>query len=500
MKRRIGRAAALWVGAIWMALALSASSVRADKPAMVLEGDGLKVVITNYTEETGVLRGVIQRQKESWPFEGKEDEDDTGDLIRGHFTAGEAKFRFTARQVNDTDFLFVTDNRTYRLKMPAEAPPPPPGVPNPLADEKTPPNPLGDSNAPPAPVPAPSGLQPNPQPAGNQAAAAFKADSIRLSLHHFPDATMGAPAAYAVLLPEGWQASGHVEWQPVGELLFPQQRFEIRSPRGGKITYVPAVTMAYANAPALGQRQGEPAPDNFPQWLTNTLGRATQTISNLQLVDAKRQEHVERQMDENDRATGAIQQGTRREAWLITLEYDEAGIRRRDELTIVFVAYQPFRGLNGFVSQSWAFWTNQIVSAPAASFEKDKPELYAVCQTVRTTPGWFLQSQAIIREASQRRSAEIWETIKKRGQQINNRLSDAEYRAYKNTVNSDAAQRTRIKTIWETDDFRDTNGEIVNLPMHYKHVFSDGNGKYVLTNNSLDKPGELWTEIQRLDP
>jgi hypothetical protein len=59
----------------------------------------------------------------------------------------------------------------------------------------------------------------------------------------------------------------------------------------------------------------------------------------------------------------------------------------------------------------------------------------------------------------------------------------------------DKAQRQRVNSIYETDDFRDTNGQTVNLPMHYRHVFSDGNGNYVLSNSS-DRPTGNWSEIQ----
>jgi hypothetical protein len=86
--------------------------------------------------------------------------------------------------------------------------------------------------------------------------------------------------------------------------------------------------------------------------------------------------------------------------------------------------------------------------------------------------------------------------IRRRGEQIN-RLSDEEYARYRKAFSgSDAAQRDPINTIYETSDYKDADGQIANLPMHYHHVFSDGKGNYVLSNNSNDKPGELWTAIQ----
>jgi hypothetical protein len=129
--------------------------------------------------------------------------------------------------------------------------------------------------------------------------------------------------------------------------------------------------------------------------------------------------------------------------------------------------------------------------------------LYAAAGGVRPTPQWFVQSQALLAELSRMRADARWAAIRERGRQINQRFSDDEYRRYKEKMASssssdatgDAAQRDRINTIYETDDFRDTTGGIVNLPMHYQHVYSDGKGNYVLTNDSGNKPGELWNAI-----
>ena len=80
---------------------------------------------------------------------------------------------------------------------------------------------------------------------------------------------------------------------------------------------------------------------------------------------------------------------------------------------------------------------------------------------------------------------------------MDKQLSDADYARYKqSTSSSNGAQRDRINAIYETSDYRDADGQVVNLPMHYKNVFSDGNGSYVLSDDSRDKPGELWKTLE----
>jgi hypothetical protein len=97
---------------------------------------------------------------------------------------------------------------------------------------------------------------------------------------------------------------------------------------------------------------------------------------------------------------------------------------------------------------------------------------------------------------ARQRTANNWEIIKARGRQIN-QLSDDQYDKYKReTASSDAAQRQRIQGIYETSDYKDANGDIVNLPMHYNNVFSDGKGNYVLSNNSQDRPSSGWKAIR----
>ncbi len=166
---------------------------------------------------------------------------------------------------------------------------------------------------------------------------------------------------------------------------------------------------------------------------------------------------------------------------------------------MMFAVLPPIDNVNIF-AQTWAIYTTYQISAPADTFDAQKQELYAAAGSVRATPQWFMQSQALLAELSRIRTEARWAAIRKRGEEINKRFSDAEYKQYREkfSATSDSSQRTRINSIYETDDFRDTNGDIVNLPMHYQHVYSDGKGNYVLTNNTQNKPGELWNEIQTI--
>lgn len=56
-------------------------------------------------------------------------------------------------------------------------------------------------------------------------------------------------------------------------------------------------------------------------------------------------------------------------------------------------------------------------------------------------------------------------------------------------------------TILETEDFRDRNGETVRLSSHYNHVYSNGQGEYILSNDPSSHPAvELGQDWQAITP
>jgi hypothetical protein len=304
---------------------------------------------------------------------------------------------------------------------------------------------------------------------------------------------MGVREAYAVLLPVGWSAKGQIQWQPVGEASFPQQKIEIDSPQKGHISFQPLMTFIYTEAQGVGT-QGIPAPANLPQWLAAMIPRANPGIRNVRLVKSSRDAKAEAFMKNMEVSTGGSG-GMQREVHVVVLDYDEDNMRRREEINVTYARFAPMVS-QGFYSQMWSLAPAGAISAPVGQFAAQRGTLLAVANTLRATPQWHTQSQAAIAEMSRQRTANNWAIIKQRGQQIS-RFSDDDYARYKRDMaKSDDAQRSRINGIYERDDFRDTNGAIVNLPMHYSNVFSDGKGNYVLSNNSSDRPGSQWQSIR----
>jgi hypothetical protein len=360
-----------------------------------------------------------------------------------------------------------------------------PGAPNPLGASS------GSGNSGASRAPNPLGAS---SPSGKSGAPA----ELRLKLHTFRDVTMGV-VSYSVVLPEGWTSSGQTEWSG-GELSYPQHNFEINSPAGGRIRFLPAITQTYTEVKPLPGMQpmpprGMPAPVDFPRWLVEIIPQTNPKVSNVMLIDSRRDQQTEERLAKQQRDAGIQDNGMRREAHVVTIEYDEQNVRRREDLSMLYVRYAPIDNQN-IHSQMWSIFTTFIISAPREHFDATKPELYTIAGSLRPTPQWWTQSQAVLVELSRMRMENRIAAVRRRGEMIN-QMTDDDYARYKKSIaGSDAAQHDRINTIYETEDFRDSDGAIVNLPIHYQHVFSDGKGNFVLSNNSQSKPGELWNEIQ----
>jgi hypothetical protein len=253
---------------------LAIGQVEDKQPLLTYAGDGLTVAIFELSEDTGDVSGTIQRGADSWPFTGKISEDDGAEIVQGSFTAGKQKFAFTSRQAEGSDVIhFTTGNKTYKLKSVEAAEPPKKEMPaNPLEAEEKEPAPAKQQADLPAALP----------------------EAMRLKLHVFPDVSMGVSAAYVVTLPEGWTSKGNIEWS-AGELSYPQPKFEIVSPKSGRVRFIPAITLSYTESKGLAiPPQGIRPPQNFPQWFVGAVQQTNKSVSNVKLVSSRRDEKPRR--------------------------------------------------------------------------------------------------------------------------------------------------------------------------------------------------------------
>ncbi len=316
---------------------------------------------------------------------------------------------------------------------------------------------------------------------------------LKLKRHAFPDLHMGNVVAYTALLPEGWTSKGHVEWS-APPVAYPQANFELSSPEGGRVKYVPMLTFTYTESKvAQMPPQGQRPPDNLGEWVVRAVGQNRQRpVSNVKLIAERRDIQAEEAAARLAQQAGLANNKIRKQSHVITFEFDEAGVRYREDMSVQYIRYAPIDNVN-IRSEMWSLYTSLIILGPAGKFDAMKPQLHAAAATVRPDPLWWVRQQEVIGELQRTQQAANWKAILERGAQIS-KASDAQMAAFKKQMAaSDEAQKTRLDTIRERQDYKDTNGDAVNLPIHYKHVYSDGDGNYTLTNKPLN--GEGWTEI-----
>lgn len=327
-------------------------------------------------------------------------------------------------------------------------------------------------------------------------AAAQDVAPLKLRKHVFPDIHMGNAPAYTALLPEGWTSKGHVEWSapPVS---YPQANFEVNSPEGGRVKYVPMQTYTYTESKGLQMPpQGIRPPNDLGAWIVWAAQQNPQRpVSDVVLVAARRDAASEEAAERMARQMGTANNGMRRESHRLTLDWTEGGVRWRQERSLEYTRYAPIDNVN-IRSEMWSLFTNLILVAPADKYDAMKPGLLAAAASVRPEPLWWVRQQEVIGELQRAQQAETWRIIAQRGAAIS-RMSDAQHAAFKKHMAAqDEAQKTRIDTIRERSDYRDVDGAAVNLPMHYKRVYSDGAGNYVLSDRPVE--GAAWTEITPL--
>ncbi len=485
------------VGMCLVLLCLASVSLAEELPQK-FSGDGLTIVVKTMDDDTGNVTGDLVKGDKTFPFTGQIQEENTGEAVTGSFVAEGEKFPFTSRVDRETgDIFFSTGAKTYRLRP--EARKPKPNNPleagddskdNPLNDDgPVQPNPL-DEEKPAAPNPMDEGAESNRPPARVEQAPANNDEALRLKLVKFNDINMGVPA-YTMLIPPDWKATGHIEWGPA-ENPFPQTRVRVEGPDGSAIAYIPMLHMTHAVfKPVAGMPPlpeiGVPPPQDVGDFIVQHMQQHSKGVSNVRLVESKRNEAAERALEEQARAGGFANRDIKPTIHTVTVAYDKNNRAMREQMVVSYARYADFDDMNSR-SQSWSMGFFSIIAAPEDRFEATKATLYRISGTFRAIPNWWVQQFEARQLIQNQRHIDAMAEIKRRGEFYSS-MSDMQYEGFKKQMASmDKAQKDRVDTIYERQDYRDVDGKSVNLTFHYKHVYSDGSGNYVLTNNSLYRP------------
>ncbi len=386
---------------------------------------------------------------------------------------------------------------------PQTPPQPAPGPSAPATNQPSPQNnPLlnlpGNPSQNPAPVNPPAPQQPVQPAAPAQPAAANKASKVKLA--KFNDISMDGVLSHTMLIPEGWTSDGFIQWSGEPDYM-PEKTITVTGPDHAKLTFIPTMAFMYIVVnPVPGfpvtPPNGTPPPQNLGAWIAKTIAENPNgKLKNVKLVSDVRNQQFEAMMDQLDRESGGNLRDVRRTSHIVTVTYEQKGVKIREEINVNYALFPPSVNEN-LRSDMWTLQFLAGYSALDDKFDQVKPQLVAIQSTMRPVAKWWVQMFKVRGEIMRVRAEQRMEEIRRRGKMYD-QMSDAEYAKYKESMKgSDQAQKDRVDTIYERQEYTDTDGSIVTLPIHYNHIFSDGNGNYVMTNNSLEKPSDLWTEIK----
>lgn len=334
--------------------------------------------------------------------------------------------------------------------------------------------------------------------------------------HVVRDPGMGNRPASTILVPEGWTVEGGLT-RPSPQLF--QMAYlvdmKITAPDGRQVRFYPSFQFEYSMqaqqqpmTPTQSGRFYYPLPRSPGAWMSDLIRRyPAPDVSEARVVGEQpdpqataklRQQYAQMfQMIQQGRslemAGGPRMDFDTQAAW-ITLRYKEKGKDLEETVSLAWQAMTttwngaPFGG-------TWSVSTmTSLRGAPGTAYGDD-PVLQAILRSPRPDPVWtqemhkHYQAMARIQAkgAAQRRQ-QSFQAHQKRMNTLNE-ISDIMHQGWKKrSAIRDAGHARQIDQIHEVTPYQTPSGTTVKLPSFYDHVFTDGQGRYVLGNDALYDP------------
>lgn len=428
--------------------------LRAEEPLHLYSGTEATVKVFFEDDDSGEVGGEITLADESHPFTAMAEDDGS---VEGNLIVNGRSQPFTA-VLKGGKLSLTTEGRTYQLAK-------------------------GRAAAAPAKPAAPA-VKPGPLPG-----------TLRLKRVELRDVTMGGVVSHRMLIPHDWNLTGHVEWSNDGTATS-QFNFKATGPNHEKIALIPSMTFTHTVSKRGGfPPQGTPPPEHPGTWLVGHIRKNNREVADVRLIEDRRDPQAEQSWRQQSAGIGVDLNHISAEIHVIQIAYQKQGVAMREEIKLNYTRYTPLDNIN-IHSRMWSIFTNGIMAAPEADFARLKPQLMAIAGTLEMEPKWWNQMMQLRGEFLKKKHEDAMAEICRRGRMYD-QISDAQFAAWKRwNAQDNEAQRQRIQGIYEVQDYRDVDGRSVELPFHHKHVFSDGQGNYILTNDYNTKPEGNFQEIQ----
>lgn len=462
-----------------LATACLAPAARADEDLSgTWSGDGLTLRLT---AGPGGYQGQVARQGQTWPLQVRQ----AADGLRGAFQVDGTSFELTLAR-EGAGLRLETGGATYRLARAGTA----------------------------------------PQPGG----VAPAAGSIVMTRHTLNDPGMGGMPSHTLLAPRGWTVTGGAWWAPKEYFnVLPNRDIKVTAPDGREVHLAPSLTARdFTPDPRLGmQRPREGASDGgypvlylpgsleeWTRWLVVQGQRTYPQATNLRVINAtvvpelteqlrRTLEPIRQMIAERQALDQSVGMRSFIDANVLAFEvrYQDGG-REWEELVVFGTTFQGFDTQGVGRQVTWTIDPAVTYRAPAGQLEGSMPLLLAIVNSVQVTPQWAqmraeLQAKlaGIALEGARKANQAALERSRIMSR-TNAEINDIITKGWNDRqAIQDQTHRKVIQSIRGTEDYTlPGGGGGVELPNTYQHVYTNGNGEYLLTNDGLYDPN---TDPQR---
>ncbi|MBI1336011.1 MAG: hypothetical protein GC164_03510 [Phycisphaera sp.] len=362
--------------------------------------------------------------------------------------------------------------------------------------------------------------------------SAFAGGPVVMKEYPVTDPGMNNTVAYTLLVPKGWTVKGGLK-RPVAQLyMMPVLNdVAISAPDGRQVHLFPSMSFEFNRQapgqslqPTLGGNLYLDMPQSPGRWLMEMAQRSPDpTVADLALVSeedvpeltqALRQQNAAmfqsvQMLNQNGAALGmAYKYDT--QATLVKLQYTQNNLPLEESVLITWNCF--ITGMQGqAVSGNWGIPLMISLRGPIGTDYMHDPVLNAITQAVRINPAWqqemtkYWQEIARIQQRGAQQRQNDWARHNQKMNQINNDISDIITKGYaQRQAMQDAGHERATDAILDQTPYTTPDGQTVKLPSFYDHVYTDGNGTYLLNNDANYQPNTDPTvnsvDWQRIEP
>ncbi|MFA7554162.1 MAG: hypothetical protein WCY88_07925 [Spongiibacteraceae bacterium] len=351
--------------------------------------------------------------------------------------------------------------------------------------------------------------------------------------HTITDSGMNNIVISTVLVPEGWTLKGGATRTGGGLFNMPVLiDVAITAPDERGIHFFPSLSFEFnyqqgniANKlqPLQTGNLYYPLPESPGRWIIDLASlNPAEGVTNLRLVTEEDIPEISallrRQYATRYQSTAQLNQTTASmgfssefdtQATKAVIQYNKNGSTIEETVVITWL-YNIMIKQGRITQGSWSVLSMQSMSGPVGTNYLEDPALNAIYQSVRINPVWTAEMNkywvqlANIKHKGNMAAINSAAKISQIQANAANDVSNIIMKGWSSrNASSDRIQAATVDSVWEQTIYSAPGGEAVKLPSFYDHVYTDGNGRYLLHNDTFYNPnrdsnlnGSNWERIE----